>query len=245
MLAALVALGACAQDPGFVELEPGLSYVDSTVGTGALVEPGDYIEVHYTGWVWDTEKQAKGTQFDSSHDRDEPIVLRIGKGFVVDGWDRGIPGMHQGGKRTLMLAPELAFGESGSPPNIPPAATLIFDVEVVGLPEVQMDILTAGEGETAALGDRLSVHYTGWFWKDGAPGNKFDSSHDRGRPYQLTLGAGQVIFGWEIALEGLKTGTTARVIIPPSLAYGKNGRGSIPAESTLMFEMELVEVVHP
>ena len=122
MLAALVALGACAQDSGFVELEPGLSYVDSLVGEGDLVENGDYIEVHYTGWLWDTEAGAKGTKFDSSVDKGEPIVLPIGAGFVVDGWDRGIPGMRVGGKRTLLLGPDLAFGERGAPPTIPPSA---------------------------------------------------------------------------------------------------------------------------
>lgn len=243
MLAALAALGACGQDAGFVELEPGLSYVDSIVGGGAVVESGDYIVAHYTGWLW--EDGAKGKQFDSSVDKDVPIVLPIGRGYVVDGWDRGIPGMRVGGKRTLLLGPDLAFGEAGSPPVIPPSATLVFDVEILELPEIELEILAAGEGEAAARGDRLSVHYTGWFWENGSRGAKFDSSVDRGRPYQLTLGAGSVIPGWEIALEGMKEGTKANVIIPPSLAYGKRGRGTIPPESTLVFEMELVEIIRP
>lgn len=242
-LAVLTALGACAQDGGFVELEPGLSYADSVVGEGAVVVNGDYIVAHYTGWLW--EDGAKGTKFDSSVDRGDPIVLPIGRGYVIDGWDRGIPGMHVGGKRTLLLGPDLAYGAAGSPPTIPPAATLIFDVEVLEVPEVELEVLTAGEGAQAAHGDRLSVHYTGWFWVDGAKGEKFDSSVDRGRAYQLTLGAGSVIPGWEIALEGMQEGTKAQVIIPPSLAYGKRGRGTIPPESTLMFEMELVEIIRP
>ncbi len=243
MMIALIALMGCDQETGRVELEPGLSYMDSVVGQGAEVEVGTYILVHYTGWL--QEDGAKGRQFNSSYDTGEPIALPIGMGRMIDGWDRGVPGMRVGGKRTLFISPDLGYGVTGSPPLIPPEAPLIFDVEVLALPTIELEVMTQGDGRAATRGDKLSVDYTGWFWVDGAKGNKFDSSRDRGRPFRLTLGAGSVISGREIALEGMKQGTEARVIIPPSLAYGAAGRASIPPNSTLVFELELVEIVSP
>lgn len=241
ILAVAALLGACQNGPRMTELEPGLSYEDSVVGTGDLVEKGDYIVAHYTGWFWEEGK--RGKRFDSSHDRGEPLVLPIGSGMVIKGWDRGIPGMRVGGVRKLLLAPEVAYGEAGSPPHIPPSATLYFQVEIVEIPDIELEVLEEGTGAVAGPGDRLSVDYEGWVWVDGAKGDKFDSSLDRGRPYQLKLGARSVIPGWEMALDGLKEGTRARVIIPPALGYGKRGSGTIPPDATLCFEIHLVEII--
>jgi peptidylprolyl isomerase len=240
----LVACAGC-QEKGtpWQEVVPGLSYVDSTLGQGDLVEPGDFVVAHYTGWVYDLDKQAReGSPFDSSVERGEPIGFPIGRGMVIPGWEKGVAGMHVGGKRTLLISPDLAYGADGRPPVIPPSATLIFDVEVVDLPQVAVEVLTEGTGVEAELGDQLSVHYTGWVWEQGAKGEKFDSSHDRGRPYEFALGRGMVIPGWDMALLGMKQGTTARLIIPPVMAYGSRGAGSIPPDATLCFEIELVQV---
>ena len=125
---------------------------------------------------------------------------------------------------------------------IPPSATLIFDVEIVDLPQVRIKILTAGTGPAAELGEQISVHYTGWLWENGAKGEQFDSSHDRGRPYDFALGRGMVIPGWDMAMLGLQAGTSARLIIPSVMAYGQRGSGSIPPDATLCFEVELVKV---
>lgn len=104
-----------------------LRYIDTQVGTGEVAKPQQYYTVHYTGWLPD------GTKFDSSHDHpgDEPIVFPYGARQVIAGWDTGFEGMHVGGKRRLYIPYQLAYGESGRPPVIPPKANLIFDVELV------------------------------------------------------------------------------------------------------------------
>ena len=227
--------------PALQELMPGLSYVDSVIGTGDEVGKTDFIMAHYTGWT--QVEGAKGEQFDSSVERGEPIGFPLGRSVVIQGWDKGIPGMTVGGKRTLIIGPELGYGERGYPPVIPPNATLIFDVEVMEVPRVEVEILTEGTGAVAESGDQLSVEYTGWLWVDGAKGEQFDSSVNAGRPYKFTLGARMVIPGWDLGLEGLKEGTKANLIIPPTLAYGKRGSGpKIPPDATLIFEVELVKI---
>ena len=245
LLLALAAAGCSnakkEEAPALLEIMPGLSYVDSVVGEGAEVQPTDFVMVHYTGWL--STEGAKGEQFDSSVERGEPIGFPLGRSFVILGWDKGVPGMRVGGQRTLVISPDLAYGAQGRPPVIPPNSTLIFDVEVVDLPKVEIEILTEGTGPVAEAGDNLSVEYTGWVWEDGAKGEEFDSSSNAGRPYNFTLGARMVIPGWDLGFEGMKQGTKARLIIPPVLAYGKRGSGpKIPPDATLCFEVELVEI---
>lgn len=105
--------------------DSGLKYADLVVGEGPEVGPGNLVAVHYTGWLED------GTKFDSSLDRGEPIVLQLGQGQVIEGWEEGLTGMKVGGKRQLIIPPSLAYGEEGAGGVIPPNATLIFDVELV------------------------------------------------------------------------------------------------------------------
>ncbi len=244
VLVLAVALTGCSkQEEGKapVEITPGLSYVDSVIGDGAEVQADDFVMVHYTGWL--SVEGAKGEQFDSSVERGEPIGFPLGRSFVIQGWDKGLPGMKVGGRRTLIIGPELGYGAQGRPPVIPPNSTLIFDVEIVDVPKVDVEVLTEGTGPAAELGDNISVDYTGWVWENGSKGEEFDSSANAGRPYSFTLGARMVIPGWDLALEGLKVGTKARLIIPPVLAYGKRGSGpKIPPEATLCFEVELMEI---
>ena len=98
---------------------------DVVVGKGAEVKPGDTVSVHYTGTLLD------GTKFDSSRSRGTPIVVRIGVGQVIKGWDEGIVGMRVGQVRVLKIPPDLAYGRAGSPPVIPPNATLVFEIELL------------------------------------------------------------------------------------------------------------------
>ncbi len=105
----------------------GLQYEDIVVGTGASPQAGQRTKVHYTGWLTD------GTKFDSSVDRGQPFVFEIGAGHVIRGWDEGVLTMKIGGKRKLIIPPQLGYGAPGSPPVIPPNATLVFEVELLGV----------------------------------------------------------------------------------------------------------------
>ena len=98
---------------------------DLKVGTGAEVKPGNTVVMHYTGWLTD------GTKFDSSHDRKEPFTTKIGVGYVIKGWDMGVPGMKVGGKRKLTIPSDFGYGMAGAGDVIPPDATLIFEVELL------------------------------------------------------------------------------------------------------------------
>lgn len=106
-----------------------------------------------------------------------------------------------------------------------------------------IDELAVGTGETAAAGQKVSVHYTGWLFFGGEKGRKFDSSKDRGDPFGFPLGAGQVIKGWDEGVQGMKVGGTRTLTIPPALGYGARGAGGvIPPDATLIFEVELLAV---
>jgi FKBP-type peptidyl-prolyl cis-trans isomerase FkpA len=109
-----------------------LQKIDTQVGTGREAEPGFNISVHYTGWLYDaTAADKKGKKFDSSLDRKQPFDFALGAGQVIQGWDEGFAGMKIGGKRTLIIPPEMGYGARGAGGVIPPNATLIFDVELL------------------------------------------------------------------------------------------------------------------
>ena len=107
----------------------GLQYEDTAVGSGAEAKPGQHVQVHYTGWLYDNEQQ--GAKFDSSRDRNDPFAFSLGAGMVIMGWDEGVAGMKIGGRRTLIIPPQLGYGARGAGGVIPPNATLKFDVELL------------------------------------------------------------------------------------------------------------------
>ena len=103
--------------------------------------------------------------------------------------------------------------------------------------------ITVGSGAEAVAGAHISVHYTGWLYNDGVRGAKFDSSKDRGQPFDFPLGAGQVIKGWDEGFAGMKIGGVRVLTIPPEMGYGARGAGgAIPPNATLQFEVELLGV---
>ena len=226
------------------------------------------VLVNYSGWLYDPAKpDGKGAQFDSSLTRKTPYGFMIGVGRVIKGWDQGVVGMRPKGKRTLIIPPSLAYGDTARP-NIPANSTLIFDIElidVVGaapvstpvkisatdpLPPVPNQIVyidqVVGTGVEAKSGVPVTVHYTGWLYdvnEKGGKGTKFDSSVDAGKTFQFPLGAGRVIKGWDQGVAGMKVGGKRTLIIPAQYGYGARGAGGvIPPNATLIFDVELIDV---
>jgi peptidylprolyl isomerase len=114
-----------------IKTPSGLQFEDAVVGTGASPKSGQTCVMHYTGWLW--ENEAKGKKFDSSLDRGQPFEFQIGRGMVIKGWDEGVATMKVGGKRTLLIPAALGYGSRGAGGVIPPNATLVFDVELLGI----------------------------------------------------------------------------------------------------------------
>jgi FKBP-type peptidyl-prolyl cis-trans isomerase len=121
----LFVVGIAATCLGLAGCAAGLRVEDLKEGDGPAARKGQVITVHYTGRLED------GTKFDSSHDRNEPFKFQLGSGDVIKGWDEGIVGMKVGGQRKLTIPPSLGYGARGSPPAIPPNATLVFEVELL------------------------------------------------------------------------------------------------------------------
>lgn len=132
---ALIGLAVALSDPSLaqgqdkekkiVKTDSGLQYQELKEGTGDAAKKGDTVEVHYTGWL------KNGKKFDSSLDRGQPFSFKLGAGMVIKGWDEGVQGIKVGGKRKLMIPPELGYGKKGAGDAIPPDADLIFEVELL------------------------------------------------------------------------------------------------------------------
>jgi len=132
---AVISAGAALNSPALaqtgkpVTTPSGLQIIDSKVGSGPSPKTGQTCVMHYTGWLY--ENGAKGKKFDSSVDRGQPFEFKIGQHQVIAGWDEGVASMKVGGKRTLIIPPELGYGARGAGGVIPPNATLIFEVELL------------------------------------------------------------------------------------------------------------------
>jgi FKBP-type peptidyl-prolyl cis-trans isomerase FkpA len=109
----------------------GLQYEDTVPGTGAEAQAGQHVRVHYTGWLYNNG--VKGAKFDSSKDRNDPFEFGLGAGMVIKGWDEGVQGMKVGGTRVLVIPAALGYGARGAGGVIPPNATLMFEVELLGV----------------------------------------------------------------------------------------------------------------
>ncbi|MBD8880482.1 FKBP-type peptidyl-prolyl cis-trans isomerase [Rhodanobacter sp. 7MK24] len=135
LLAATLAFAAGAPLPApATDQVTLLQKTDLVVGTGTVARDGDVVRVNYTGWLYDAgAKDHHGAEFDSSEESGEPISFTLGAGEVIAGWDQGIQGMHVGGKRTLVIPARLAYGSRGAGDAVPPNATLVFEVELVGV----------------------------------------------------------------------------------------------------------------
>lgn len=234
-----------------VTLESGLKYVIWKKGDGEKAESGDKVSVHYDGRLLD------GSQFDSSYKRGKPFSFPLGAGRVIKGWDEGIAKLNVGDSATLIIPSELGYG-SMDRPTIPANSTLVFHVQLMDVTKIVKpvpfdvagkDTIFSGtglnyirmnktDGAPVTAGANVSVHYTGYL----LDGTVFDSSISRGEPISFPIGQGRVIKGWDEGIAYLKVGEKARLIIPAELGYGSRATGPIPANATLIFDVELMDV---
>lgn len=232
--------------------ESGLQYYDITVGDGDTAAQGMLVSNGFTLWY-----QADEPVYIGGSEGSSPLSFEVGLGDTVfPGWEEGVVGMKVGGKRQLVIPPELGLGDMGGG-SIPPNSVLILEIELLEVREpVKMtDVdeadytvtdsglkyydLVEGEGETPQVGQTVIVHYTGWL----QDGTKFDSSIDRGTPFNFILGTGSVIPGWDEGVSTMKVGGVRQLVIPPELGYGESGAGAtIPPGATLVFEVELLGI---
>ena len=227
-------------------LDVPFGFTDLEEGEGAEVQDGWLLAIAYTGWLYDeAAPDSKGSEFISVPEED-PDSFRFGVGQVIPGIDRGMAGMRVGGKRRIVVPPDLGFGAGGN--NLVPGnATLLFEVVLVAGAEAPFEStdLQLGSGEEAKNGDSLAMAYHGWVYDLLAPDNKGDAfdSATAEDPFDFTLGVGAVIVGWDLGIVGMRVGGRRRLVIPHELAYGAAGRQPrIPPYATLLFEVELIAV---
>ncbi len=266
-LVLLITLISCSKKNEVVTLDSGLKYFDDSLGTGREVMQDELVTIHFSGWFitdtsnlfsdWTNDELRNTTMIGNSKLRNQPVRFVVGTNSFISGADEGCVGMKIGGSRTIIIPANLAYGEEGIGP-IPPNSDLKLVIELIDVKErivvemwdvdstklrttesgLQYSIITEGEGEKADSGNVVTVHYSGFL----ADGTKFDSSVERDDPFSFLLGMGQVIPGWEEGLKLMKKDGKARLVIPPELGYGGLSVGAIPANSTLIFDVELVDV---
>lgn len=237
----------------FTTTDGGVQFYDIAKGEGDEVVANSIATTHFTIWVQGEE----ANDYIVSSQKSEPITFVVGQGKTVfPGWDEGVLSMKVGGKRLLVIPPDMAFGANGTG-NIPPEATIIMEIELVNLREplvitavddadytstesgLKFYDISEGEGDMPVEGQTVVVDYAGWL----EDGTLFDSSLERGAPFSLRLGMGDVIPGWDEGLATMKVGGKRQLVIPPDLAYGETGAGGIiPPGATLIFEVELLEI---
>ncbi len=240
----------------------GLAYTMITAGEGPNPGPGDVVTLHYTG------KLADGTVFDSSHEDDEPVHITLGEDEVIPGLEEAVKLLREGAKATVVIPPDLAYGEEGYGP-VPGNETISFELELLHVRQAEPDepaipdaepkkpepeevvhqeetasgvlvsVLETVGGQVIQEEMLITMHYTGYL--DTDPKQEFDSSHNREEPISFILGRNMVIPGWDEALPGLRTGDRIRLWVPHEMAYGREGRDPIPPESDLVFDIELID----
>uniref|UniRef100_A0A3B4E348 peptidylprolyl isomerase n=1 Tax=Pygocentrus nattereri TaxID=42514 RepID=A0A3B4E348_PYGNA len=211
-------------------------------GCRRSVQRSDFVRYHYNGTL------LNGTVFDSSYWRNITYNTYVGQGELIKGMDEGLLGTCIGERRSIIIPPFLAYGEKGYGSKVPAYATVIFDVLLVDVFNVKDDVQVEVQDvpqpcrRKAKAGDFIRYHYNGTF-QDGTP---FDSSYQRNSTYNTYIGLGHVIAGMDKALLGVCVGERRRVTIPPHLAYGENGTGSlIPASAVLTFDLHIIDFHNP
>ena len=264
-----IAFVGCNKGPEVVTLESGLQYMDDSLGTGREAKTGDLVSIHFKGWMvpkdtaselfsdWSADQTKSKLSLGDSKMRNQPIKFILSTGSFIKGSDEGIVGMKAGGIRTMIIPSKLAYGEAGVgfiPPNTDLKVVIeLLEVKDKGVAKkwdvdstlfkttasgLKYAIITQGDGPAVEAGKVVTVHYSGYL----LDGTLFDSSVERDEPIQFVVGQGQVIPAWDEGFLLLKKGDKARFVVPPQLGYGEMQLEKIPANSTLIFDTEIIDV---
>ena len=266
-LFSVVFIFGCSNNPDSVTLKSGLKYNDIKVGTGTEAKNGDLIEIQFKGWIikdssdlfgdWSVDSTKKADLIADSYAMNQPMKFVLGTESFIKGSEEGIVGMKAGGQRAIVVPSNLAYGPQGMGP-IPPNTSIKVLIELVSTKEavvakmwdvdstlfkvtasgLKYAIIQEGEGELVGKEKQATVHYSGFL----LDGTKFDSSVERDEPFTFVAGVGQVIPGWDEGVQLMKKGSKARFIVPANLAYGDRDLGKIPPNSTLIFDVEVLDV---
>lgn len=202
----------------------------------------DFVRYHFNGTLLD------GTVFDSSYNRHQTHNTLVGEGWLVKGLEEGLLGMCVGEIRNIIIPPFKAYGEKGSGKEIPPQATLVYDILLEDIHNakdnltIESSVVPESCTRKSVVGDYVRYHYNGTFLN----GRTFDTSYQRNSTYNTYIGMGYVIAGMDQALLGICIGERRRVIIPPHLAYGEQGAGDvIPRSAVLVFDVHIIDFHNP
>ena len=236
-----------------ISLDSGLKYIRVQKGKGKAAKDGDRVYVNYSGYFTNWKK------FDASYDRGKPISLVLGRHQVIPGWEMGLRGMKEGEKGRLIIPYTIAYGEKGRPPAIPPKSDLIFDIQLMKIEADAIpkpfnvegkDTITTKTGlkyilikktdaEKTMENDTVILKYVAYFDN----GEILESTYERGDSLVTIVGSKSMIPGMMEAVEVLRKGEKARVIIPYQLGFGEEGRPPvIKPKATLIFDMYIQNV---
>ena len=257
----------CSKNADVVELASGVNYTNDSLGTGREAKLGDLVAVHFRAWVikdstkifedWTKDTTRLVSSIGSSVEFGQPIKFKLGDSAFIKGVDEAIVGMKLGGTRSIIIPSSKAYGEMGYGP-IPPNSSLKVVINLIDVKDaiiakaweidstkiitaksgLQYFILQPGTGEKADSADLLTVHYTGFLTN----GKIFDSSVERDEPFKFRLKLQPVIPGWEEGVKLVGKGGKIKLFIPPALGYGTMPMGSIPPNSTLIFDVDVIDI---
>ncbi len=230
----------------------GLKYRVLEPGSNIMPEENDLLKIHYIAKVKD------GPVFYNSYEHQEPLTFYIGKGHVIKGWEEGLLLMSEGEKAEFIVPPGLAYGDKGIP-DVPPNTDVKFLIEIIKIikPEkpfkpdlssfistekgVKYHVKTHGSGKEIEQGDLVKINYHGYF----EDGKSFVNSTEMSEKLEFVVGENMIIEGLDFGVQKLREGDKATFWMPYQLTYGKKGRGPVPSETNVMFDVEIYEVNSP
>lgn len=265
----LIYVSGCSDNSKVITKDNGLKYSDDTLGTGKEAKMGDLVSIKFSAWVikdstenpfknWTGDTTKVSQSIGSTDKMGKPYKYLLKEGSFIKGSAEGIAGMKVGGTRTIIIPSDLAYGKNGIGP-IPPNSNLKAVITLVDAKEpvvanmwdvdttkykttkdgLKYAIIEEGTGAQPDSGDLVTVNYSGFLAKDST---KFDSSVERDEPLTFKLGAHMVIPGWDEGIALMKKGGKVRLVVPPSLGYGNRPNRVIPPNSTLIFDVQLVDI---